>query len=123
MRLFLICVICGGGHWDDFHASARICWSGKSVFTVTESPSNSICFDFKAISRGLLPRLVWCVLTGSVASFVVAGTVLLSLRREIVLLMKSCFLPLSLMNNVPPIARLWSQRQTKAWKISGVLSL
>ena len=122
MRPFLICVICGGGHWDDFQASAKIFWSGKLVFTVTESPGNSICLDFRANSGGLLPRSV-CVLTGSVASFVVAGTVLLSLRRDIVLLMKSCFIPLSLMNSVPPIAGLWSLLHTKAWKVSGVLFL
>ena len=85
-RPHFIWVICGGGHCDDFHTSARTSWSGRLVFTVTELPGNSICFDFKAISGGLLPRLVWCVLTGSVASFVVAGIVLLSLRRDIVLL-------------------------------------
>ena len=97
-------------------------WSGRSVFTVTESPGKMICFDFKAISESLLPRLA-CGATGNVASLVVAGTVLLSLRREIVLWIKSCFIPLSLMNSVPPMAGLWSQRHTKAWNVRGVLSL
>ena len=97
-------------------------WSGRSVLTVTESPGNMICLDFKAISESLLPELA-CGATGSVASLVVAGTVLLSLRRDIVLWIKSCFIPLSLMNSVPPIAGLWSRRHTKAWNVSGVLSL
>ena len=97
-------------------------WSGKSVLIVRDSPGNIICFDFKAISESLLPDLA-CGDIGSVASLVVAGTVLLSLRRDIVLLTKSCFIPLSLMNSVPPIAGLWSQRHTKAWNVRGVLSL
>ena len=63
------------------------------------------------------------VLIGSVASLVVAGTVLLSLRIDIELLIKSCLIPLSLMNSVPPMAGLCSLRHTNAQKISGVLSL
>ena len=87
-----------------------------------ESPGKIMCLDFKAISDSLLPGLA-CGVTGSVASLVVAGTVLLSLRRDIVLCTKSCLIPLSRMNNVPPMAGLWSLRQTRAWKVRGVLSL
>ena len=49
--------------------------------SVTDSPDNIICFDFKAISESLLPDIA-CGDIGSVASLVVAGTVLLSLRRD-----------------------------------------
>ena len=78
------------------------------------SPSHLVIVFVLILKLGLLLRLVSCVLTGSVASFVVAGTVLLSLRRDIVLLIKSCFIPLSLIKSVPPIAGLWSRRHTKA---------
>ena len=105
MRPFLTWVTCGGGHCEEFQASASIFWSGKSVLMVRDSPGKIICFDFKAISASLLPEGA-CVVIGSVASFVVAGTVLLSLRRDIVLCTKSCLIPLSRMNNVPPIAGL-----------------
>ena len=60
---------------------------------------------------------------GRMASLVVAGMILLSLRVDIVLLTKSCLIPLSLMKKVPPMTGLWSFLQTSALKVSGFSSL
>ena len=113
----------GGGHWEDLQASARTCWSGMLVCTEIVSPGNNICLVFKVTSGCLSPWFGWCILTGNLASLVVARTVLLSLRRDIVLLIMSCFIPFSLIKSVPPIARLCSLWHTRASKVSGVMSL
>ena len=59
----------------------------------------------------------------AVASKAVAGTILLSLSKDIVLLLKSCFIPFCFMKSVPPMTGECSLLHTSARNCSGTLSL
>ena len=67
--------------------------------------------------------LTCTVLAVPVASNAVAGTIFLSCDKEIRLLLKSCLIPLSFRNGVPPITGQCSFLQTRALYFSGKSSL
>ena len=78
-------------------------------------PGIIICFDLREIREILSPCLSLCFgFTGRVASKAVAGTILLSLSRDIVLLFKSCFIPFCFIKSVPPMTGECSLLQTSA---------
>ena len=85
-----ISTTCGSGQWFAFHPSTSTVWSGIVVSTSIESPGSIISFVFRDIKLYLSVFTgMWGLDIGNVASSVVAGTIFLLCKRDIVLLVKS----------------------------------
>ena len=82
---------CSSGQWFPFHPSTKTVWSVIVVSISIESPGRIILFVLRDIRLYLSDfKGMCCFETGNVASSVVAGTIFLLCRRDIVLFVKSC---------------------------------
>ena len=85
----MIWTIWGWGQWLPLNPSTSAVWSGSLVSKSIESPGITILFIFMDMRLYLSVFKGLRFVTGNVASNVVAGTIFLLCRRDIVLLVKS----------------------------------